>query len=145
MTSRADKYRGATVQDLDPPAALSITPDTPISSAQLTALSHDYTHLTVLSPSRSLLGYLSMPYLQSQLSSKTVAEDDPVEKAMQRFARKGRVYQLITPETPLEELEEFLEQGEGRDFAVVTDGDRKFVLGVATKADLEEFVRRRPR
>lgn len=55
-------------------------------------------------------------------------------------------------ETPLEELEEFFESeiggnGEKREkqgFAVVTDGTRKFVLGVATKADLEEFVKRRP-
>lgn len=50
-------------------------------------------------------------------------------------------------ETPLEELQGFFEgdgTGEKRDFAVVTDAERKFVLGVATKGDLEEFVRRRP-
>ena len=67
-------------------------------------------------------------------------------------------------ETPLEELEEFFSSsssssssssGEGgpvvraaggttRDFAVVTDASRRFVLGVATKGDLEEFVKRRP-
>lgn len=70
---------------------------------------------------------------------------------MQRFARKGKVYQLITPETSLEDLEDFFEGagegggGEKRDFAVVTDDDRKFVLGVATRADLDEFVERRPR
>ena len=181
MASRADKYRGvcpptptqherhrtlpvsfsdeskliaiqATIQDLDPPAALSITSNTMISSALLSALSHDYTHLTVISPeTRGLVGYVTIPRLQSQLASKAVADNDPVDKAMQRFARKGKVYQLITPETPLEELEEFFEGGgeasgdQPRDFAVVTDGDRKFVLGVATRADLEEFVRRRPR
>lgn len=55
-------------------------------------------------------------------------------------------------ETPLEELEQFFESetgpnGEGREkqeFAVVTDASRKFVLGVVTKGDLEEFVKRRP-
>lgn len=55
-------------------------------------------------------------------------------------------------ETPLEELEKFFESQTGangderekQQFAVVTDGARKFVLGVATKADLEEFVKRRP-
>jgi hypothetical protein len=31
-----------------------------------------------------------------------------------------------------------------QEFAVVTDAGRKFVLGVATKQDLEEFVKRRP-
>ena len=79
-------------------------------------------------------------------------ETDTVEKAMLRFRRKGRVYKIITMETPLEELEEFFRGGrngtaeppEPQDFAVVTDPERRFVLGVVTKADLEEFVRRRP-
>lgn len=51
-------------------------------------------------------------------------------------------------DTPLEDLEAFFVggvDGSGpQDFAVVTDASRKFVLGVATKGDLEEFVKRRP-
>lgn len=52
-------------------------------------------------------------------------------------------------DTPLEELEEFFNggaSGEGgkQEFAVVTDERRRFVLGVATRTDLEEFARRRP-
>ena len=51
-------------------------------------------------------------------------------------------------DTPLEELEAFFNGGSNgsgpQDFAVVTDGSRRFVLGVATKGDLEEFVKRRP-
>jgi hypothetical protein len=34
--------------------------------------------------------------------------------------------------------------GEKQEFAVVTDRARRSVLGVATRADLDEFVRRRP-
>ncbi|RWA03773.1 hypothetical protein EKO27_g11332 [Xylaria grammica] len=68
---------------------------------------------------------------------------------MVRFQRKGRRYTVITMATPLEDLEAFFEgvgdsHGQKQDFAVVTDEDRRFVLGVATKADLEEFVKRRP-
>lgn len=67
---------------------------------------------------------------------------------MQKFRRKGKVYKIITMDTPLEELEEFFHGGANgnvaQDFAVVTDGARRFVLGVATKGDLEEFVKRRP-
>lgn len=82
-----------------------------------------------------------------------MSEEDPVEKAMMRFQRKRGTYHVITMETRLEELEGFFggvdgvdrEGGDGgRDFAVVTDQARKFVLGVATKEDLREFVRRRP-
>lgn len=69
---------------------------------------------------------------------------------MHKFARgKGaNPYKTIHLGTTLEELEEFFEggfskDGEKRDFAVVTDGERKFVLGVVTKADLGEFASRR--
>ena len=71
-----------------------------------------------------------------------VTDQDPVEKAMVTFKRKGKEYKVITMETRLEELEEFFEKRSS--FAVVTDAGRRFVLGVATKADLEEFVRKRP-
>lgn len=66
---------------------------------------------------------------------------------MQKFRRRGNVYKVITMDTPLEELEAFFNGALGKgpqDFAVVTDWSRKFVLGVATKGDLEEFVKRRP-
>jgi hypothetical protein len=71
-----------------------------------------------------------------------------VKEAMIKFRRKGRVYKVITMDTSLEELEEFFRggvDGNGQqDFAVVTDASRRFVLGVATVKDLEEFVKRRP-
>lgn len=52
-------------------------------------------------------------------------------------------------DSPLEELELFFSGGENgengkQEFAVVTDERRRFVLGVATRTDLEEFARRRP-
>jgi hypothetical protein len=79
---------------------------------------------------------------------ETLTEDSPVGEAMMRFRRKGKVYKVITMDTPLEELEEFFNGGvngsESQDFAVVTDFTRRFVLGVATRSDLEEFVKRRP-
>ncbi|EON64315.1 hypothetical protein W97_03546 [Coniosporium apollinis CBS 100218] len=145
----ADKYRGATVEDLDPPSALSCKPTDPISHALMSAFERDYTHLTVVSQeNRALLGYLSIPRLKELLKEGRVKETDPVETAMLRFRRKGKVYKVITMDTPLEELEQFFNggvDGSGpQDFAVVTDGSRRFVLGVATKSDLEEFVKRRP-
>ena len=114
----------------------------------MSAYEREYTHLTVIHPEdKSLLGYISIPRLRHLLDSGQVHEDDPVEKAMIRFKRRGRRYKLITLETPLEELEAFF-NGDGtnekQDFAVVTDPARRFVLGVATRSDLEEFVRRRP-
>lgn len=67
---------------------------------------------------------------------------------MNRFQRRGKQYRVITMDTPLEDLEAFFEGaatgGQRQDFAVITDENRRFVLGVATRADLEEFVKRRP-
>ena len=116
----------------------------------MTAFERDYTHLTVVAAeNRALLGYLSIPHLRILLENGKVKETDEVSKAMVKFRRKGRVYQVITMQTPLEELELFFNGGESgengkQEFAVVTDERRRFVLGVATRTDLEEFARRRP-
>ena len=127
---------------------MSCNPLDSIGSAIANAYERDYTHLTVVSAeTRALLGYLSMPRLKELLKEGKVREKDPVGHAMQKFRRKGNQYKIITMDTPLEELEYFFDggvNGTKQDFAVVTDGNRRFVLGVATKWDLEEFVRRRP-
>ncbi|KAI1093486.1 hypothetical protein F5B19DRAFT_123155 [Rostrohypoxylon terebratum] len=148
----SSRYRGATVQDLEPPSALSLNPTDPISLALLSAFERDYTHLTIVDAStRALLGYIAIPTLQAQLDAGRVRPADPLSQAMARFERRGKKYRVITMATPLEELEEFFEgggagagAGQKQEFAVVTDEDRRFVLGVATRADLEEFVKRRP-
>ncbi|KAH0842110.1 hypothetical protein AYO21_00255 [Fonsecaea monophora] len=152
LSSWADKYRGATVADLDLPPALSTSPSTSLASAMLSASSHDYSHLTVLSDNtRSLLGYLPISKLKQLFESGHLQPSDPVSKAMVKFQRGGgKKYQVVTMETELWELEGFFEDigplatGAKQDFAVVTDGGRKFVLGVVTRSDLEEFVKRRP-
>lgn len=111
----------------------------------MSALERDYTHLTVIDEHKTLLGYLSVPRLREMLERGQVRESDPVEKAMQKFQRKGRRYKLITMETRLEELEDFFDGGkEKQEFAVVTDPARRFVLGVATREDLKKFAERRP-
>ncbi|KAH0498365.1 hypothetical protein TgHK011_005621 [Trichoderma gracile] len=149
-TSWSSRYRGATVEDLDPPAALSLNPSDAISLALLSAFEREYTHLTVVdSETRALLGYISIPHLQSLLEAGRVKPSDPLSAAMTRFQRKGRTYRVITMQTPLEELEAFFRgnkpDGEWQEeFAVITDENRRFVLGVATVQDLEEFVKRRP-
>ncbi|KAB5551401.1 hypothetical protein GE09DRAFT_171432 [Coniochaeta sp. 2T2.1] len=145
----ASRYRGATVEDLDPPAALSVHPHDPVSLALISAFEREYTHLTVVdAETRSLLGYISIPTLQSLLDAGKVKPDDELKTAMVTFQRRGKKYKVITMQTPLEELEEFFEGGatggQKQEFAVITDERRRFVLGVATKGDLEEFVKRRP-
>ena len=137
------------MQDLEPPAALSLNPTDPVSLALVSAFERDYTHLTVVDgETRALLGYIAIPALQAQLDGGRVRPDDPLSRAMTRFRRGRQPYRLITLDTPLEQLEAFFDgvdhAGQPQEFAVVTDEHRRFVLGVATRADLEEFVKRRP-
>lgn len=100
-----------------------------------------------------MLGYVAIPHLQEQLDAGKVKPNDPLSAAMTRFQRKGRKYKVITMQTPLEELEVFFRGGGeqqpakgewAQEFAVITDENRRFVLGVTTVQDLEEFVKRRP-
>jgi len=112
---------------------------TSLSSALLHAIDRDFSQITVLdAQDRSLRGYLTAVRLQELL--KTENPEESVQRHITKFER-GRRYVLITPDTDLDELERFLEKEE---FAIVTDADRKFVLGVATRSDLEEFNSRRP-
>ena len=137
------KATQATVEDLDLPPALSITPNTPIGTAQAMSYDRDYSQLTVVHPAtRALLGYVAAAQLQRAVAGAAGAGDAPVSTVMSRFDRRRvKGYTLITPGTPLEDLQAFFADEE---FAVVTDPDRRFVLGVATRADLDEFLRRRP-
>lgn len=126
-----------------------MTPSDPISLALLSAFERDFSHLTVVDgETRALLGYISIPQLQAQLEQGRVKPEDEVRSAMLRFRRRGAKYRVITMNTPLEELEAFFAgaatDGQKQDFAVITDDRRRFVLGVATVQDLEEFVKRRP-
>lgn len=86
----SSRYRGATVEDLDPPSALSLNPTDPISHALLTAFERDYTHLTVVSAdTRALLGYLAIPHLRILLEAGKVKETDPVSQAMLVFLEQS--------------------------------------------------------
>lgn len=110
----------------------------------------DYDHLTVTSSStRKLLGYLSLPQIRAKLLSGEIPNEGSglkVKDVMSRFRNResGVGYTVITPDTELAELYDFFEREGGEDFAVVTDEGRRWVVGVATRADLVGFASRRP-
>ncbi|CAL1709118.1 unnamed protein product [Somion occarium] len=136
-----DKYRGAVVEDLQLPPAFALPKSEPISRAIELAYERDFSHIPVLGGNRRPLGYVDVAELKSKWEAGQANPDDRVEQYMTKFVRSAcQPYSLITPGTPLEELERFLENNI---FALVTDWDRKFVLGVATRQDLESFVSRR--
>ncbi|KAF8519450.1 hypothetical protein JB92DRAFT_2898694 [Gautieria morchelliformis] len=138
----ADKYRGAVVEDLQLPPAFSLPENEAVARAIELAYDRDFTHIPVLSSKgRKPLGYIDVPTLKAKWEAGEVNPNDPVSVAMTKFERSAsHRYTLITPSTPLGELEAFLK---ANIFALVTDRDRQFVLALATPSDLENFVSRR--
>lgn len=143
------KYRGATVEDLQVPPAISVPRSTSVSSALRVALDHDYSQLPLVSDkNRKLLGYVQKDRLEQQVRSGS--SDQSVASIMTKFssdaspssssAAAAATYTVITPDTGLAELQVFLQS---HPFAFITDPGRAFVLGVATQEDLSKYVSRR--
>ncbi|KAH7907574.1 hypothetical protein BJ138DRAFT_1159828 [Hygrophoropsis aurantiaca] len=136
-----DKYRGAVVEDLQLPPAFSLPSDESISRAIELAYDRDFSHIPVLNHDRRPLGYVDVAALKTKWEAGSANPTESVIKYMTKFKREAsQPYTLVTPSTSLTELEEFLRHNI---FALVTDYDRKFVLGVATSQDLDNFSSRR--
>ncbi|KAG0313218.1 hypothetical protein BGZ99_009021, partial [Dissophora globulifera] len=144
---RHEKYRAASVEDLQLPAAVTIPPTATLGYALDLMLTRDFSQLPVINPTnRKLMGYISLTALSTDLEDGRANEADLVSKWMYSFQRKGpkggasTKYEVITPETSLADLAKFFEK---HSFAVVTDDGRRWCLGVATKYDLMTFLNRR--
>lgn len=137
-----DKYRGAVVEDLQLPPAFSLPKTELIAHAIELAYDRDFSHIPVLGKHRNLLGYIEVATLKKKWEAGEVNPTDTIASCMTKFNRSPTTnpYTVITPNTPLAELESFLRN---HIFALITDYERKFVLGVATSQDLEAFVSRR--
>ncbi|KIY70861.1 hypothetical protein CYLTODRAFT_419399 [Cylindrobasidium torrendii FP15055 ss-10] len=137
----ADKYRGAVVEDLQLPPAFALPATQSISRAIDLAYERDFSHIPILDSKRKPLGYLDVAKLKQLWEAGKANPDESVSHFMTKFKRStSEPYTVITPDSPLSELESFLKNNI---FALVTDYERKFVLGVATSQDLENFVTRR--
>jgi len=137
----ADKYRGAVVEDLQLQPAFALPNSEPIARAIELAYDRDFSHIPVLGKNKKPLGYVDVAELKKLWEAGKADPADRVYKYMIRFDRSASAdpYTVITPVTPLAELEGFLSNNI---FALVTDVSRKFVLAVATSQDLETFIKR---
>ncbi|BGP51240.1 hypothetical protein JCM10450v2_007169 [Rhodotorula kratochvilovae] len=154
-------YRGATVEDLQLSPALVLPVSTSIGTALQLAFERDFSILPLHAPSSraTLLGWLSVDELKPAAERGELDLDAPLSELLAKGGedegrrpvkefKRGRRYQVITPETPLEELDAFFAAqrapgGSGVQFALVTDAARKFVLGIVTIDDLKKFTQRR--
>ncbi|KAF8596845.1 hypothetical protein BDV93DRAFT_610641 [Ceratobasidium sp. AG-I] len=135
------KYRGAVVEDLQLPPAFALSQSEHVEKAVRLAYDRDFSYIPVLDTRRKPVGYIDVGSLKTKWEAGAANPSDSLATFMTKFVRGTDVpYTVITPETPLEELEEFLLKN---DFAIVTDPNRKFVLALATRDDLVNFVTRR--
>ncbi|OLY83105.1 Cystathionine beta-synthase [Smittium mucronatum] len=138
------KCRGASVEDLQLSAAVSVFDNTPLQTVFNIMRERDFSHLPVTGPNRKLIGYVSRSDLEATISPTT--ESDLIRDHMNSFSQSpicpgnSNPYQIITPDTPLTDLATFFESFS---VAFITDYNRKFCLGVATKQDLLNFIERR--
>ncbi|CAG8672818.1 14002_t:CDS:2, partial [Dentiscutata heterogama] len=142
---RIEKYRAASVEDLQLPAAVTVLPNVTIAHAFDLMVEREFSQLPVTDSHRKLLGYVSLTSLQDKLDSGDATLTDEVSKWMFTFGSRNsqnqirrQIYQIITPDTPLSELAKFFEK---HSFAIVTDSERKWALAVTTKMDLIRFLR----
>jgi len=128
------------VEDLQLSPAFALPTTAPLMQAIELAYDRDFSHIPVLDKARKPIGYIEVADLKSRFEAGDANPDDRISRHMVRFKRSPyEPYTVITPNTRLQELEEFLHDNI---FALVTDPGRKFVLGVATLQDLETFISR---
>ncbi|EJD05493.1 uncharacterized protein FOMMEDRAFT_103564 [Fomitiporia mediterranea MF3/22] len=140
-SSGVHRYRGAVVEDLQLPPAFALPQSENIARAIELAYDRDFSHIPILSKERKPLGYLDVAALKTKWEAGQADPSDNVKQYMTKFSRgPSQIYTLITPDTPLHELEDFLKNNL---FALVTDPERKFVLAVATQSDLDSYITRR--
>jgi CBS domain containing-hemolysin-like protein len=142
QVSPEERYRGAVVEDLQLPPAFALPISEPIGRAIEMAYDRDFSYFPVLDDGdRRPVGYVEVGKLKELWETGRADPNDPVEKYIVRFKRTAsEPYTVITPSSSLAELEAFFRKSES--FALVTDYERKFVLGVATPHDLQNFITR---
>jgi len=142
-SKRSGIYRGASVEDMQLPPAFALSKNQQVINAIELAYDREFSYIPILDKNRRPLGYVDVAALKKAWEADEIDANDQVINLTTKFDRsrtRARQYQVITPDTPLEILEEFLQTNE---FALVTDAERKFVLAIATAQDLENFVTRR--
>ncbi|KAJ3308982.1 hypothetical protein HDV04_000587 [Boothiomyces sp. JEL0838] len=131
----ASKYRGACVEDLQLPEATSIFSNSTVKQALDTMSARDFSQLPVTNSKRRIIGLISTEILKT----KNADLNDLVSAHMYKFP-KTEDYVLVTPYTPLQDLEKLFDKHHA---LFVTDESAKFPLAVVTKVDVLRFLIKR--
>ncbi|EGW32954.1 uncharacterized protein SPAPADRAFT_49882 [Spathaspora passalidarum NRRL Y-27907] len=170
MTKFANRdYRGATIEDLNIPPAVSINPSTPLGVAIAIAYENEFTYLPVIhETNKRLLGVLNVEELKKDQEKFKRSFLRPIAKnymlwfnqhSKQKYEAEFHTNKqqstpvrstILRPKTgngqkyhvltPDTPLEELAEFfNSGIYFAIITNGEGTFVYGVATPEDLQKY------
>ncbi|KAF9898665.1 hypothetical protein BX616_003740, partial [Lobosporangium transversale] len=88
---RHEKYRAASVEELQLPAAVTVPPTSTVGYALDLMLTREFSQLPVINPTnRKLMGYISLTALTTAMEDGRAKESDLVSKWMYSFKKKGK-------------------------------------------------------
>jgi len=134
-----DKWKNATIKELNLPEAITILPTTKCIDAVNILEQHGFDQLPVITENKKPIGLVTLGNLLSRITKKRVTPEDPVSKVMFNFARGKKPYVNITPDTKLADLQKFFEHHSSA-FVTTGQGDDLVVKSVVTKIDLLHYL-----
>ncbi|KAJ1536506.1 hypothetical protein HK096_010288 [Nowakowskiella sp. JEL0078] len=128
---KINRFRGACIEDLQLPEAVSIPRTCKVDVALDIMISRDFSQLPVIDDQRKMVGWITLGALQSNIADASLQDiqNEEISSWMYKF-KKSDHYKVITPSTSLSDLESFWEYNLA---AFVTDESGKFPLAVVTK------------
>ncbi|KAI9323032.1 tryptophan synthase beta subunit-like PLP-dependent enzyme [Zopfochytrium polystomum] len=134
------QWKGATIKDLNLPAAVSVPQTTPVRDAIKIMQEKGFDQLPVTATtSAKLVGIIGLGDALSKVASGRATLSDPVTQGMIKFS-KAHTFKEVTAATPLESLDGFFDRNA---FAIVTErgaAGEHIVKNVVTKVDLLGFL-----
>ncbi|ORY02635.1 cystathionine beta-synthase [Basidiobolus meristosporus CBS 931.73] len=143
---QTQKWGGATIKDLNLPAAITVQPKTSCREALSIMEKNSFDQLPVVSETHRVIGLVTMGNILSKVSSGKITGDTPVNQVMFKFTTVGKDFFEISVNTPLADMSRFFETNSS---AIVTEravnvekvstAELK-VLHVVTKVDLLSWL-----
>ncbi|RHZ79410.1 hypothetical protein Glove_146g68 [Diversispora epigaea] len=137
--NKIQKYRGATIRDLDLKVAITIDAESTCKEAIEILKNQGFNQLPVIDHHK-FVGLVTLGNLLVNISRRGKPVESPVKEVMLRFDRLGRNFEEITVDTPLEKLTKFFENHSA---AIITErgANGEFIpKHVVTKLDLLSYL-----
>ncbi|KAK9716775.1 cystathionine beta-synthase [Basidiobolus ranarum] len=143
---QTEKWGGATIRNLNLPAAVTAQPRTTCREALGIMEANHFDQLPVVSDTSRVVGLVTMGNILSKVDSGKITGEAPVSQVMFKFSTVGKDFLEISVNTPLAEMSRFFENNSSAivterasDLEKISTAELK-VLHVVTKVDLLSWL-----